>query len=26
VPRLDDLDAIIDSSLRWERKLLREPW
>jgi UDP-glucose 4-epimerase len=26
IPRLDDLDAIIDSSLRWERKLLREPW
>jgi UDP-glucose 4-epimerase len=26
VPRLDDLDAIIDSSLRWERKLQREPW
>jgi UDP-glucose 4-epimerase len=26
VPKLDDLDAIIDSSLRWERKLLREPW
>jgi UDP-glucose 4-epimerase len=25
-PRLDDLDAIIDSSLRWERKLQREPW
>lgn len=26
VPRLDDLDAIIDSSLRWERKLQRDPW
>jgi UDP-glucose 4-epimerase len=25
-PRLDDLDAIIDCSLRWERKLQREPW
>ena len=25
-PRLDDLDAIIDSSLRWERKLQRAPW
>jgi UDP-glucose 4-epimerase len=25
-PKLDDLDAIIDASLRWERKLLREPW
>jgi UDP-glucose 4-epimerase len=25
-PRLDDLDAIVDSSLRWERKLVREPW
>jgi UDP-glucose 4-epimerase len=25
-PRLDDLDAIIDSSLRWERKLQRDPW
>ena len=25
-PRLDDLDAIVDSSLRWERKLQREPW
>jgi UDP-glucose 4-epimerase len=24
--QLDDLDAIVDSSLRWERKLLREPW
>jgi UDP-glucose 4-epimerase len=26
VPRLDNLDAIIDSSLRWERKLQRDPW
>ena len=26
VPRLDNLEAIIDSTLRWERKLLREPW
>jgi len=25
-PRLDDLDAIVDSSLRWERALLHEPW
>jgi UDP-glucose 4-epimerase len=25
-PQLDDLDAIIESALRWERKLLREPW
>lgn len=25
-PRLDNLDAIIDSTLRWERKLLQEPW
>jgi UDP-glucose 4-epimerase len=25
-PHLDDLDAIVDSSLRWERSLLREPW
>ena len=25
-PRLDDLDAIVQSSLRWEEKLLREPW
>ena len=24
--QLDDLDAIVDSSLRWERKLLRDPW
>jgi UDP-glucose 4-epimerase len=25
-PRLDDLDAIVASSLAWEEKLLREPW
>ena len=25
-PRLDDLDAIVESSLRWERALQREPW
>ncbi len=25
-PKLDDLDLIVDSSLRWERQLLREPW
>jgi UDP-glucose 4-epimerase len=25
-PQLDDLDAIVDSALRWERKLKREPW
>jgi UDP-glucose 4-epimerase len=25
-PRLDDLDAIVASSLRWERKLLQDPW
>ena len=25
-PRLDDLDEIVDSSLRWERKLQRDPW
>jgi UDP-glucose 4-epimerase len=25
-PQLDDLDAIVDSALRWERKLQREPW
>jgi len=25
-PRLDDLDAIVRSSLDWERHLLREPW
>jgi UDP-glucose 4-epimerase len=24
--RLDDLDAIVASSLHWEEKLLREPW
>jgi UDP-glucose 4-epimerase len=26
VPKLDNLDAIIDSSLRWERQLLQNPW
>jgi UDP-glucose 4-epimerase len=25
-PKLDDLDEIVRSSLRWEEKLLREPW
>jgi UDP-glucose 4-epimerase len=25
-PRLDDLDAIVKTSLAWEEKLLREPW
>jgi len=25
-PELDDLDAIVASSLRWEEKLQREPW
>jgi UDP-glucose 4-epimerase len=25
-PALDDLDEIVRSSLRWEEKLLREPW
>ncbi len=25
-PQLDDLDTIVDSALRWERKLQREPW
>ncbi len=25
-PQLDDLDAIVDSALRWERKLKREHW
>jgi UDP-glucose 4-epimerase len=25
-PRYDDLEAIVASSLAWERKLLREPW
>jgi UDP-glucose 4-epimerase len=25
-PRFDDLEAIVASSLAWERKLLREPW
>ncbi len=26
VPRLDRLDLIVESSLRWEEKLLRNPW
>jgi UDP-glucose 4-epimerase len=26
MPRLDNLDAIVDSALRWERKLQRDPW
>jgi len=25
-PKLDDLDAIVDSALRWEMKLQRDPW
>jgi UDP-glucose 4-epimerase len=25
-PRYDDLEAIVSSSLAWERKLLAEPW
>jgi UDP-glucose 4-epimerase len=25
-PQLDNLDAIIDSALRWERKLQHDPW
>jgi UDP-glucose 4-epimerase len=25
-PRYDDLEAIVSSSLAWERKLLKEPW
>jgi UDP-glucose 4-epimerase len=25
-PRFDDLEAIVGSSLSWERKLLQEPW
>ena len=25
-PQYDDLEAIVTSSLAWERKLLREPW
>ncbi|MET0292252.1 MAG: UDP-glucose 4-epimerase GalE [Steroidobacteraceae bacterium] len=25
-PELDDLDGIVKSALRWEEKLLREPW
>jgi len=26
MPQLDNLDAIVDSALRWERKLQRDPW
>jgi UDP-glucose 4-epimerase len=26
VPQLDDLDTIVRTSLRWEEKLLRQPW
>jgi len=26
VPQLDELDVIVASSLRWEEKLLRNPW
>jgi UDP-glucose 4-epimerase len=25
-PRLDDLDTIVTHALRWEEKLMREPW
>ncbi len=25
-PRLDDLDEIVRNALRWEEKLLRDPW
>jgi UDP-glucose 4-epimerase len=25
-PQLDDLDAIVASSLQWEHKLVRDPW
>ena len=25
-PRYDDLNAIVASSLAWERKLLQDPW
>ena len=25
-PQLDDLDTIVRTALRWEEKLLREPW
>jgi UDP-glucose 4-epimerase len=25
-PRLDDLDTIVKTSLRWEQRLAREPW
>jgi UDP-glucose 4-epimerase len=26
VPQFDNLDAIVDSALRWEQKLQRDPW
>jgi UDP-glucose 4-epimerase len=26
VPRLDQLDVIVESALRWEEKLKRDPW
>jgi len=26
LPRLDHLDTIVESSLRWEEKLQRNPW
>ena len=26
VPRLDQLDVIVESSLRWEEKFKRNPW
>ncbi|HYL71273.1 MAG TPA: UDP-glucose 4-epimerase GalE, partial [Candidatus Dormibacteraeota bacterium] len=25
-PRLDDLDAIVRTSLEWERRMQRDPW
>jgi UDP-glucose 4-epimerase len=25
-PRLDDLNAIVQTALRWEERLQREPW
>jgi UDP-glucose 4-epimerase len=25
-PRLDDLDTIVRTALRWEERLQREPW
>jgi UDP-glucose 4-epimerase len=25
-PRLDDLDTIVNTALRWERRLLQDPW